>query len=64
MPNTKIDSMPRTIGELARYYNVDRKTMKRWLCCETLRGIVPDGNYFSINQVRMIVDHLGRNEDI
>lgn len=60
-----IDSSPRTIGELARYYEVDPKTFKKWLDCPTLCGIRPEtGNYFSINQVKIIVNHLGRNDEV
>lgn len=63
MPDNRIDSQPRTIGELARYYNVDKKTFKKWLSCKTLGGIHPEnGNFFSIAQIKTIINHLGYNE--
>lgn len=61
----RIDSKPRTLGELAAYYEVDRRTFRKWLACSTLNNIRPEtGRFFSINQVRVIIKHLGSNEEI
>lgn len=60
MKDERIDSGPRTIGQLAAYYRVDRRTFRKWLSCPTLSGIRPEtGRFFSVRQVRMIVEHLG-----
>lgn len=57
-------SKPRTIGELANYYSVSYPTFKRWLSCPTLSGIKPEvGRYFSVKQVKIIINHLGSNEE-
>lgn len=59
----RIDDRPRLLGELAAYYNVSRNTMRKWLTSDSLAHIKPEtGNYFSVKQVKMIVEHLGRNE--
>lgn len=61
----RIDSKPRTLGELAAYYEVDKRTFRKWLACSTLADIRPEaGRFFSINQVRIIIKHLGTNEEI
>ena len=58
-----ICSKPRTKSELATYYNVDVRTFKSWMDCPTLSGIRPErGRFFSIRQVKIIVNHLGDNE--
>jgi len=60
----KLDSKPRTVGELARYYCVSVKTFKKWLGCDTLKHIHPEtGRFYSIKQVKEIINHLGSNED-
>lgn len=59
----RIDSKPRTLKELAIYYDVSYQTLKNWLKCEHLKGIIPErGYYFSIKQVKIIIEHLGRND--
>lgn len=64
MTKDNICSKPRTIGELAAYYSVDRATFKKWIQCETLKDIRPEvGRYFSIRQVRSIVAHFGSVDD-
>lgn len=61
--NDRIDSKPRTLKELAQYYNVDRATFKKWLQCQTLAHVRPEvGRYYSIKQVKEIINHLGSNE--
>ena len=61
----RIDSKPRTLGELAAYYEVDKRTFRKWLACSTLNNIRPEtGRFFSINQIRVIINHLGSNEEI
>jgi hypothetical protein len=63
--NGRIDSRPRTVGELAAYYCVDVRTFKKWLDCPTLSGVRPEkGRFYSIRQVREIVRHLGGNDEI
>lgn len=63
--SNRIESKPRTLGELAAYYEVDKRTFKRWLTCPTLAGIRPEvGRFYSINQVKAIIKHLGSNEEI
>lgn len=63
--NGPIWSKARTLKELAAYYGVDKRTLKKWLACPTLAGIRPEtGRYFSISQVKTIVSHLGSNEDM
>lgn len=64
MNGDRIDSKPRTLGELANYYNVDRATFKKWMSCQSLRHIRPEvGRYYSLRQVREILAHLGSNDD-
>lgn len=64
MNHKRIDSKPRTIGEMASYYEVDKRTFRKWLSCSTLKDIRPEvGRFFSINQVRAIVKHLGSNDE-
>lgn len=58
-------SKARTIGELAAYYGVDRRTFRKWLSCPTLCHIRPEtGRFYSINQIKSIIRHLGTNEEI
>lgn len=58
-------SKARTMGELAAYYGVDKRTFRKWLSCQTLCHIRPEiGRFFSINQVKIIIKHLGTNEEI
>lgn len=55
-----IQSKPRTLKELAILYSVSPKTFKSWLNCPTLQHIRPEkGNYYSVKQVKEIVNHLG-----
>lgn len=57
-------SKPRTLKEMAAYYAVDKRTLKKWLSCATLGSIKPEtGRFFSIRQVKVIVAHLGDNEE-
>lgn len=59
----RIDDRPRLLCELAAYYKVSRNTMRKWLKSDSLKTIQPEtGIYFSVKQVKMIVEHLGRNE--
>lgn len=56
----KITDKPRTLKELAAFYQVNTKTFKNWLNCETLRNIRPEnGYYYSISQLKLIVSHIG-----
>lgn len=65
MGNTYIYSKPRTLSELAAYYEVDVRTFKKWLDCPTLINIRPEsGRFFSIKQVKVIIGHLGCNDPI
>lgn len=48
------------LKELASAYNVNQKTFKAWLNCNTLKHIQPEvGFYYSIKQVNEIINHLG-----
>jgi len=55
----KIDSRPRTLKELAQRYNVSKNTFKSWLLYDSLKHIKPIGRFFSILQIKEIVNHLG-----
>lgn len=64
MSKDPIWSKPRTLKELAAYYDVDKRTLKKWLSCATLGSLKPEtGRFFSIRQVKVIVAHLGSNEE-
>lgn len=55
-----LTAQPRTLKEIAIYYKVDTKTVKKWLSCNTLKDIKPEsGRYYSIRQLKLIVEHLG-----
>lgn len=55
-----ITSRPRTLKELASFYNVSIPTFKSWLGCDALRNVKPEkGYYYSIASVKIIVGHLG-----
>lgn len=65
MSHEPIWAKARTLKELAIYYGVDKRTLKKWLACPTLGGITPEtGRYYTIAQVKTIVCHLGTNEEI
>lgn len=65
MGNIYIYSKPRTLSELAAYYEVDVRTFKKWLEVPQLKDIRPEsGRFFSIKQIKVIIDHLGGNEPI
>lgn len=57
----KINSKPRLLKELAKFYNVDERTFKDWLNCNQLKHIVKNkkGYYFTINEINIIIEHLG-----
>lgn len=56
----KVTDKPRTLKELANIYQVNTKTFKNWLNCDTLRDIRPEnGYYYSITQLKLIVSHIG-----
>jgi hypothetical protein len=60
MEHTKITYKPCTLKELAVLYHVSIKTMRKWLGCDSLKNIVPErGYYYSIRQVKLIMEHLG-----
>ena len=40
--NEPLTAKPRTLKDIAIYYNVDVKTVKNWLSCETLKDIKPE----------------------
>lgn len=65
MTKEYIWSKARTLGELAAYYGVDKRTFRKWMSCQTLCHIHPEtGRFYSINQVKSIIKHLGSNEEI
>jgi len=55
----KLTEKPRMLKELANAYDVDAKTFKSWLNCNTLKHIEPEGYYYSIKQINEIINHLG-----
>lgn len=56
----KVTDKPRTLKELAVFYQVSTKTFKSWLNCDTLGNMRPEnGYYYSIAQLKIIVNHLG-----
>lgn len=56
----KITDKPRFIYELAQYYNVSVRTFKNWLNVPQLQHLLnKKGYYYTIKEVREIVDHLG-----
>ncbi|HQB20416.1 MAG TPA: hypothetical protein PK495_07550, partial [Bacteroidales bacterium] len=57
----KLTDKPRTLSEIANFYSVSKKTMKKWLDCETLRPILRNkvGSYYSIYHIEKIIEHLG-----
>jgi len=57
----KLTDKPRFLSELAIAYNVNKKTFKDWLFCETLKDIMNSRKkyYFTISEVKRIVEHLG-----
>lgn len=61
MIKEKITDRPRTLTEIANFYQVDKKTMKKWLECNTLIPYFSDkiGTYYSILHLEIIVKHLG-----
>ena len=64
MVKEKITDRPRTLTEIANFYKVDKKTMKKWLDCKTLNSSFTDkvGIYYSILHLETIVSHLGEPE--
>ena len=61
----RIYSKPRTLSELAAYYEVDVRTFKKWMSCQVLNDIRPEvGRFYSIKQIKAIVSHLGDNDPI
>ncbi len=61
----RIFDKPRTLSQLAAYYEVDIRTFKKWLACDTLSNIKPEvGRFYSIKQIKAIVMHLGDNDPI
>lgn len=55
---------PRTLKELSTYYGVSTRTFRRWLTCDALRYIKPErGYYYSINQIKAIIAHIGSCDD-
>jgi hypothetical protein len=56
----KLTSKPRTLKELAIAYSVSKQTFKGWLSIEELKEVKPEtGYYYSIKQVKIIIEHLG-----
>jgi len=64
MENGKITDKPRKSYELAEYYEVDLRTFKSWLELSPELSAIKNkkkGHYFSVKEVRAIVEHLGEN---
>ena len=58
-PGEKLEDKPRLLKEIAEYYQVHPSTVSRWLKCDTLKHIRKNGYYYTINQLKEIVAHLG-----
>ena len=50
---------PLSEGELGRFYNVTRKTFQKWLKPFRDKVGIKNGRYYSIKQIRVIVECLG-----
>lgn len=55
----KINDSPKTLKELAGFYQVSTRTFKKWLARKSLQHIERVGNFYSIADINKIVDHLG-----
>lgn len=51
---------PYNTKELANLYGISRDTMKKWI--DRINDLGVHGNYFTINQVKRIFEHLGTPE--
>jgi len=58
----KINDSPKTLKELAEFYQVSSRTFKKWLSCNSLQSIERIGNFYSISDINKIVEHLGSPE--
>ena len=52
-----------TLTELAAIYGMDRRTLKNWIEPFLSDIGVKRGRYYDVNQVRVIVDKLGKPGD-
>lgn len=50
---------PYTIADLAKIYGVTKPTMRKWLTPFKDRMGERNGHYYSVNQVKLIIDALG-----
>ncbi|MDX9696476.1 MAG: hypothetical protein RBT49_11860 [Bacteroidales bacterium] len=53
-----ITDKPRTSSEMATFYSVDIKTFNKWMRCDQLVHIKKIGYYYSIAQIKEIIQHL------
>jgi hypothetical protein len=58
-PNGRIEIKPLTIGELSSIYGVDRRTLYKWMKPFTEEIGERRGRFYSILQVRIIIEKLG-----
>lgn len=50
---------PMSIGQLASYYNVSKRTMRKWLVPFRAEIGSPEGNFYTPRQISIIFDKLG-----
>ncbi len=55
----KIEIRPYSVGDLAVYYNVDRRTFKTWIIEHEAAIGKRVGYYYTIKQVKIIFTVLG-----
>jgi hypothetical protein len=59
----KIEIKPYSLGDLAIFYKIDRKTLKNWLNKHKSNIGDRHGYYYTIKQVKIIFDVLGMPGD-
>lgn len=57
-------SRPRMLKEIANRYGVSSRTFLRWLRVPALEHLINNkvGYYYSVQQIRQMVEHLGEPE--
>jgi transposase-like protein len=60
----KVKLLPYSITELCTIYDVCPRTLKKWIKPFALQIGVKQGRYFTITQVRIIIEKLGLPAEI
>lgn len=55
----ELTAKPRTLNDLARFYKVDKRTVKKWLKPFSNEIGAKAGNYYTIKQLTVIIDKIG-----